>query len=58
MGQPNQGGPNEGLQQPQGGQGGPPGGLQQPVVMNRRDPRRQPKQVRVFFFILEYKICF
>ena len=49
MGQPNQGGPPGGLQQPQGG---PPGGLQQPVVMNRRDPRRQPKQVR-FFFILE-----
>ena len=45
MGQPNQGGPPGGLQQPQGGQGGPPGGLQQPVVMNRRDPRRQPKQV-------------
>ena len=50
MGQPNQGGPPGGLQQPQTG---PPGGLQQPVVMNRRDPRRQPKQVR-FFFILEY----
>ena len=33
-------------------QGGPPGGLQQPVVMNRRDPRRQPKQV--WFYDLFY----
>ena len=49
MGQPNQGGPPGGLQQPQSG---PPGGLQQPVVMNRRDPRRQPKQVRVCLFFV------
>ena len=40
--------PQMGGQPPQG-QGGPPAGLQQPVVMNRRDPRRQPKQVRFFF---------
>ena len=41
--------PQMGGQPPQG-QGGPPGGLQQPVVMNRRDPRRQPKQVHMLFF--------
>ena len=36
--------------QPPQGQGGPPAGIQQPVVKKQRDPRRQPKQVRVVFF--------
>ena len=39
--------------QPPQGQGGPPAGIQQPVVKNRRDPRRQPKQVQVCFFVFQ-----